>query len=268
MGRGPKKHLKRLAAPSSWMLSKLGGGKLNPFPLRPSPGPHKLRESLPLSVMLKNRLKYALTGREVTLIVAQRLVQVDGKVRTDNTYPLGFMDVVSLPKSSEHFRILYDTKGRFTLHRISAEEATYKLLKVRKVQLGSRGVPFIVTHDGRTIRYPDPAIKVNDSIIYNIEEGKIKGLLKFEVGNLVMCTGGRNMGRAGVIVSKERHIGGFDIIHMRDSLDHDFATRVNNVFVIGEGTKPTVSLPKGKGVKLSITEERDARRKLKEREGR
>ncbi|KAH8914294.1 hypothetical protein BT69DRAFT_1343183 [Atractiella rhizophila] len=122
--------------------------------------------------MLKNRLKYALTGREVTLIVAQRLVQVDGKVRTDNTYPLGFMDVVSLPKSSEHFRILYDTKGRFTLHRISAEEATYKLLKVRKVQLGSRGVPFIVTHDGRTIRYPDPAIKVNDSIIYNIEEGR------------------------------------------------------------------------------------------------
>lgn len=24
-GRGPKKHLKRLAAPSSWMLDKLGG---------------------------------------------------------------------------------------------------------------------------------------------------------------------------------------------------------------------------------------------------
>lgn len=58
---------------------------------RPSPGPHKLRESLPLTVFLRYRLKYALTGREVVSIVNQRLVKVDGKVRTDATYPAGFM---------------------------------------------------------------------------------------------------------------------------------------------------------------------------------
>jgi hypothetical protein len=40
---------------------------------------------------LRNRLKYALTGREVTAILMQRLVEVDGKVRTDKTYPAGFM---------------------------------------------------------------------------------------------------------------------------------------------------------------------------------
>ena len=58
---------------------------------RPSPGPHKLRESLPITIFLRNRLKYALTGREVTSIVQQRLIKVDNKVRTDNTYPAGFM---------------------------------------------------------------------------------------------------------------------------------------------------------------------------------
>lgn len=42
-----------------------------------------------------------------------------------------------------------------------------------------------------------------------------------------------------------------------------FATRLSNVFVIGEGSKPAVSLPKGKGTKLTIAEERDARRKAK-----
>jgi small subunit ribosomal protein S4e len=61
---------------------------------RPSPGPHKLRESLPLNIFLRNRLKYALTGREVTSIVQQRLIKVDGKVRTDNTYPTGFMGTI------------------------------------------------------------------------------------------------------------------------------------------------------------------------------
>jgi len=78
-----------------------------------------------------------------------------------------------------------------------------------------------------------------------------------------MCviTGGRNMGRAGVIVHREKHMGGFDIVHVKDSLEHTFATRLTNIFVIGEGSKPWISLPKGKGTKLTISEERDLKRK-------
>ena len=40
------------------------------------------------------------------------------------------------------------------------EEAGYKLLKVTRQQVGKGGVPYIATHDGRTLRYPDPDIKV------------------------------------------------------------------------------------------------------------
>lgn len=49
----------------------------------------------------------------------QRHVKVDGKVRTDATYPAGFMDVIDIPKTDEHFRLVYDTKGRFVAHRIT-----------------------------------------------------------------------------------------------------------------------------------------------------
>lgn len=85
--RGPKRHLKRLNAPKAWMLDKLGGV----YAPRPSTGPHKLRESLPLVIFLRNRLKYALTNCEVTKIMMQRLIKVDGKIRTDANYPAGFM---------------------------------------------------------------------------------------------------------------------------------------------------------------------------------
>lgn len=85
--RGPKKHLKRLHAPKTWMLNKLGGV----FAPRPSSGPHKLRECIPLVVFLRNRLRYALNNTEVTKILMQRLIKVDGKIRTDPTYPAGFM---------------------------------------------------------------------------------------------------------------------------------------------------------------------------------
>lgn len=60
----------------------------------------------------------------------QRLIKVDGKVRTDPTFPAGFMDVISIEKTGEHFRLVYDTKGRFTIHRITETEAEYKLCKV------------------------------------------------------------------------------------------------------------------------------------------
>lgn len=238
------------------MLDKLSGV----YAPRPSTGPHKLRECLPLMILLRNRLKYALNKNEVQAILMQRLIKVDNKVRTDTTYPAGFMDVIGIEKTNEFYRLVYDTKGRFTSHRITADEAQYKLCKVKKVQIGAKSVPYAITHDGRTLRYPDPLVKANDTIKLDLETGKQTDFIKFEVGNLVMTTGGRNMGRVGTITHLDRHHGGFDIVHIKDALDHQFATRLSNVFVIGQGNKPWVSLPKGKGVKLTISEERDRRR--------
>ena len=98
----------------------------------------------------QSSLKYAFNNRETKSIVMQRLIKVDGKVRTDITYPAGFMHVISIEKTGENFRLVYDTKGRFTVHRITTEEAEYKLGKVKRVQLGKGGIPFLVTHDART----------------------------------------------------------------------------------------------------------------------
>jgi len=99
---------------------------------------------MPLIVFIRNRLKYALNARETKAILMQRYVKVDGKVRTDATYPAGFMDVITIEKTGENFRLVYDTKGRFTVHRIQTEEADYKLGKVKRVQLGRKGIPFLL----------------------------------------------------------------------------------------------------------------------------
>ena len=200
-------------------------------------------------------------------ITAQRLIKVDNKIRTDPTYPTGFMDVVSIEKSGEHFRILYDVKGRFVVHRITAEEASYKLLKVKKMQLGAKGVPHVVTHDGRTLRYPHPAVRANDTVKFDVVNNKMVDFVKFDTGAQVMITGGRNIGRAGQIIGRERHPGGFDIVHVRDPIGREFSTCLNNIFVIGEGGKPWISMPKGGGIKLTITEERDQKRKQRENAG-
>jgi len=204
------------------------------------------------------------------MIVMRRLVEVDGKVRTEINYPAGFQDVINIGKTEEQFRLLYDVKGHYILHRIAKEEASYKLCRVNQVsrakkasigrnptQTGQLGVvPYVVTHDGRTVRYPDPAIRVADTIKFDIKTGKIIGHLKLEAGNLAMITRGANIGRVGTIISREKHPGSFEIVHLKDKKGNSFATRLSNVFLIGEGQKPWISLPKAKGIKSSILEER------------
>ena len=210
-------------------------------------------------------------------------------------------------------------RGRFAVHRISADEAKFKLCRVKEVAKGAKGIPYMNTHDGRTIRYPDPQIGAMDTIKLDLETGKVRRgptlhrtarppgrrcsppelardgstvapakpsvaaaaprvaappaltltprarvlqmteFVKFETGNLAMVNGGKNTGRIGVIVSRERHQGSFDIVHLKDSAGHTFATRLTNVFVIGQGNRPMVSLPKRKGIKMSILEERALR---------
>jgi len=251
------------------MLHKLAGI----FAPRPSQGPHKIAECLPLSIILRNRLKYALSRRETVMIVMRRLVEVDGKVRMDLNYPTGFMDTVSIKKTKENFRLVFDEKGRFKLLPISDEEAKFKLCRVvalqktdkatsgrNYAQTGHAGcVPVLRTHDGRTVRYPDPLIRVNDVIKLNLATGKIDAFYKFDVGQVAMITKGANRGRIGTIVSKERHPGSFDIVHLKDKRDKPFATRVANVFVIGDGDKPAISIPKNRGISLTILEEREKR---------
>merc|ERR1740129_733397 len=126
-----------------------------------------------------------------------------------------------------------------------------------KVQRGPKGVPYAVTHDGRTLRYPDPEVKSNDTVRIDIATGKILDYVKFEPGNVAMINGGNNIGRVGVITHREKHPGSFEIVHCKDAAGHAYATRLQNVFVIGKGTKPWISLPKGNGIKLSIVENRN-----------
>jgi len=76
-----------------------------------------------------------------------------------------------------------------------------------------------------------------------------------------MITGGRNLGRVGVVVSKEKHPGSFDIVHIKDASGQAFATRLANVFIIGKGTKSLVSLPRSKGIKKSILEQANFKKK-------
>ena len=253
MARGPKKHFKRIRAPKSWLMDKMGGV----FTVRPSEGPHSLRESIPLQVVLRDKLHFARTGREVDVILHQKegLVHVDKKIRRNPKYPVGLMDVIDLPKVGASYRVMYDVKGRFVFLKIKKQEASFKLCKIEKKQIGANGIAYLVTHDGRTLRFADKDININDTIKYNLDNNQIVEKYSMAVNNLAYVMNGTNRGRIGLINHIARFAGNYDLVTLKDAKGHLFTTRISYVFVLGTGNNAAITLPKENGIKLSIMEE-------------
>ena len=253
MARGPRKHFKRIRAPKSWLMDKMGGV----FTVRPSEGPHRLRESIPLQVVLRDKLHFARTGREVDVILHQKegLVHVDKKIRRNPKYPIGLMDVIDLPKVGASYRVLYDVKGRFVFIKLKKQEASFKLCKVEKKQVGANGIAYLVTHDGRTLRFADKDIHLNDTVKFNLDNNQIVEKYSMAVNNLAYVMNGTNRGRIGVINHIAHFAGNYDLVTLKDAKGHLFTTRINYVFVLGNGSASAITLPKENGIKLSILEE-------------
>ena len=83
--------------------------------------------------------------------------------------------------------------------------------------------------------------------------------MKFENGAQVFVTGGNNIGRVGILMHVEHHPGSYEIVHIKDLSGNSFATRLTNIFIIGEGKKPLITLPKLGGQRQSLLEERAAK---------
>jgi len=105
------------------------------------------------------------------------------------------MDVITIEKTGESFRLLYDVKGRFTMKALKGEESKYKLCKVKAKTIGPNKVPYITTHDSRTIRYPHPDIKIGDTLKYDCVNKKIVDFSHLDAGQPCYITSGNNIGR-------------------------------------------------------------------------
>ena len=152
-------------------------------------------------MIFRYRLKCARTSGDIIQSVMDKEggFKVDNKIRRDRKYPVGVMDVLNVTKTGENYRLLYDVKGRFVIVKIKDAEANFKLLKVKTRAVGPNKIPYIVTHDSRTIRFPHPEIREGDTIKYNLEKNQIESWIPNTPGKLCYITGGNNIGRVGQI---------------------------------------------------------------------
>ncbi|MFH1221555.1 MAG: 30S ribosomal protein S4e [Candidatus Micrarchaeota archaeon] len=194
--RGGTVHMKRLAAPKAIPLSDKKESK---WLARPSPGPHPKNRCIPLAILLRDILHVTTNMREVKKVLANRLVLVDGVARTDEKFPVGLMDTISLVPDNKHYRIIVDWKGRLQPAEIKSEEVHRKIVKVINKHTTDGGKLVLTFHDGKNL-FADNHIAVGDSVVLQLpkskkEKAKLLSHIKLAAGAKCFISDGKHAGK-------------------------------------------------------------------------
>ena len=238
---GSRKHLKRFKAPRHWPIHP----KENKWTTKPNAGPHAIEGSLPLLLIVRDILGVADNAREAKRIINTGEILVDGRARKDYKFPVGFMDVIEIPKSEKVYRVLPDEKGRLILYPIAAENKDFKLCKITDKTTIRGGKTQLNLHDGRN-QLVDKEYKVGDVVILKVPEQEITDRIVFEKGTMGLITGGKHTGEIGRInkinITKSSMS---NTVEMETEDKKTFLTLKDYVFVIGK-EEPAIALPGGK----------------------
>ena len=229
-------HLKRLVAPRSWNIAR----KERTWTTKPMPGKHSLEGALPISTILRDYLMVCDNNREAKIILHNRDVFVDQRVVNKPKYPVGLMDIISIPKIKLHVRAMLDKHGRIEFVPIKAADSKWKLARVENKRNIKGGHTQINLHDGTNILSKEK-VKTGDVLQLNLPDLKVKKVLKFKKGAQSLIIGGAHVGSISTIMGEETTRSTKPNLVMYEN----FQTIRPYSFVVGE-KKAMISLPEVK----------------------
>jgi len=248
MGRkGGKRHLKRKPAPEFWPIHR----KEAVFTVRPKPGPHPISRCIPLTLIVRDILGIAKTGRETKKIISQGKIWVDGKIQKEDLFPTGLMDVISIPDTEKSYRVLPSQKG-LNIYPVGKEEAGFKLCRIENKTTVKHGHIQLNLHDGRNMlirvkdaNHPEEDVfQTLDTLKINFSNQEITGHFKLSEGAPAIIIDGKNRGKFGKIVAIEKRPGQKrrnTLVTIEGSSGNRFQTSMDYIFVIGD-KEPHISL--------------------------
>lgn len=192
MGKGGKKHLKKLVTPRAWPIEK----KDFVWTTKPKAGMHWLEYSIPVSTVLK-MLGKAKNKKEAVKIIKGGEIFIDGKARKEPKFALGFMDVLSIPKIDENFRAIFSERGYITLLPITKKDATFKICRIEGKKSAKEKFQYAL-HDGRNLLSKEK-YGAGDVLKISLPDQKVMDCFAFERGNLVYIIEGKHIGKIGKI---------------------------------------------------------------------
>ncbi len=229
-------HLKRLYVSKNYQVPR----KSFNFAVVPKAGPHAKDSCIPAGVFLRDNLGLAKNLSEAKNVLNKEGLLVDGRPVKDHKYPVGFMDVIAIPKIDKYYRILSEG-GRLKAKEIPKKNATFKLCRLTGKKHISGSIIQYSCHDGRTFNVDakKATYKVGDSVQMAIPEQKVKAHLPMGEGNIAMINGGKHIGAVGKIKEIQIIESPEPNMVLVDLEDRSLRTLKDYIFVIGK-EKPLI----------------------------
>ncbi|MEA3558262.1 MAG: 30S ribosomal protein S4e [Candidatus Thermoplasmatota archaeon] len=223
------KHMKRYASPRTWTIPR----KRQVWAVSPKPGAHPKEQSIPLMVALRDLLHMGQTSAEIRKILGRREVLVDGIPRVSYKHPVGLMDVISIPKINEHYRVMFDHRGKIVLKKIDDAESKWKLARILNKTVVKGGKFQLHLHDGRNIQMEKDSYNTGDVLKISLPDQKVIASHAFEKDSLALLTGGAHIGTICKIRKIEKTRNPMpNIVEFHEG----FNTIVDYVFMVGKDT--------------------------------
>lgn len=154
---------------------------------------------------------------------------VDGKKRRDKSYPVGFMDVLSLPDADKHYRIFIDNKGLSLRQTDDPERKWSKVTSKSKLKGGRTQLGLF---NGSNVIVENEEASPGDTVEVKLPGKEIKNTIKLEKGSRAYIIKGRHVGEIKTI----KDIKKSEIIFKEDgtSTVPDYVYPVNEELDLGE----------------------------------
>lgn len=181
-------------------------------------------------IALRDYLKLGDKEREITRILNNNMVKVDGRIVKDRRFPVGFMDVLSIDTLENDYIIVYDRKGKLVIRQNAPDNKGLKLFKVVKKTIIGTGKIQLGFHDGKTIVTDRKDINTSDVLLMKVPELQIENVLKIAEGDKVFITGGSHVGELATIKSIEvKKSSVKNMVYLNEG----FSTIKDYMFVVG-----------------------------------
>ncbi|MGB9635561.1 MAG: 30S ribosomal protein S4e [Candidatus Micrarchaeia archaeon] len=225
---GGNRTLKRLVVSSKVSIPR----KEKVWVAKPRAGPHQLSSCMALSTFLTDVLKLTGISRESKKIIKEGKVLVDGRVIKDYKFPIGFMDLVSIPSIGMTFVVDYDSKGRLTARR--NDNLSSKLAKVVGKGTIKNGRLQIHLSNGYAFE-SDKQYNIGDSLELSIPGFNVLRVIPLEVGARCIVVKGKNAGERGIIKTITAGTSNRKaIVSISSDSGNEFNTLKDYVFVLGD----------------------------------
>jgi len=182
-------------------LNRNNFGKFWPIPRKGTTyvmvASHNRKEAMPLMIVMRDILKLVKNRKELSKLIREKQIKINGKEIRETNYPISLFDVLSLDGLGKNYKMVLLKNKKYSFEEISGKETGSRPYKVMdKKILPSKKVQLNLMYGKNIIS--SEKVNVGDSVVLDFEN-KVVRIIGIKKGENAIVLEGKHAGDNGKI---------------------------------------------------------------------